>query len=285
MSITPKRRPLTSAVSTASGSSHARSPTRSIAEFVSATGYVTVAERPLNPDDYPDAPPENLVAGLDGVHPHRRAGRPAPPQPVVDLDAGRVLEPPPGPAVIAAQAAMTTPSCTSPSKTPRPTRTGRDWRFPARRSGRWPPAAASPAPVHLGRGTRGTRPAAGQLLARRVSVLTRDRLWHNETGRQLSPERLWSLRHGRQCLGMDHRLVWPTTGRPRPAALPKADDPAQPQFKIPRKVIKGGSFLCADSYCMRYRPAARRPQMVDTGMSHIGFRCVSTPDGPLDESE
>lgn len=51
-------------------------------------------------------------------------------------------------------------------------------------------------------------------------------------------------------------------------------DPAQPQFQIPRKVIKGGSFLCADSYCMRYRPAARRPQMVDTGMSHIGFRCV-----------
>ena len=51
--------------------------------------------------------------------------------------------------------------------------------------------------------------------------------------------------------------------------------PGQPQFQIPRKVIKGGSFLCADSYCLRYRPAARRPQMVDTGMSHIGFRCVS----------
>jgi formylglycine-generating enzyme required for sulfatase activity len=51
-------------------------------------------------------------------------------------------------------------------------------------------------------------------------------------------------------------------------------DPGQPQFPVPRKVVKGGSFLCADSYCMRYRPAARRPQMIDTGMSHIGFRCV-----------
>ena len=51
-------------------------------------------------------------------------------------------------------------------------------------------------------------------------------------------------------------------------------DSAQPQFKVPRKVIKGGSFLCADNYCLRYRPASRRPQMVDTGMSHIGFRCV-----------
>jgi formylglycine-generating enzyme required for sulfatase activity len=51
-------------------------------------------------------------------------------------------------------------------------------------------------------------------------------------------------------------------------------DPRQPQFRIPRKVIKGGSHLCADTYCLRYRPAARRPQMVDTGMSHIGFRCA-----------
>ena len=52
-------------------------------------------------------------------------------------------------------------------------------------------------------------------------------------------------------------------------------DPSQPQFAIPRKVVKGGSFLCADSYCLRYRPAARRPQMIDTGMSHVGFRCVT----------
>jgi formylglycine-generating enzyme required for sulfatase activity len=51
-------------------------------------------------------------------------------------------------------------------------------------------------------------------------------------------------------------------------------DPHQPQFAIPRKVIKGGSHLCADTYCQRYRPAARRPQPIDTGMSHIGFRCV-----------
>ena len=51
-------------------------------------------------------------------------------------------------------------------------------------------------------------------------------------------------------------------------------DPGQPQFAVPRRVVKGGSFLCADSYCLRYRPAARRPQMIDTGMSHIGFRCA-----------
>jgi formylglycine-generating enzyme len=60
----------------------------------------------------------------------------------------------------------------------------------------------------------------------------------------------------------------------QPCCVDDSYDPAQPQFKIPRKVIKGGSYLCADSYCQRYRPAARRPQMIDTGMSHIGFRCV-----------
>jgi len=56
-------------------------------------------------------------------------------------------------------------------------------------------------------------------------------------------------------------------------------DPAQPQFKIPRRVVKGGSHLCAPNYCLRYRPAARQPQMVDTGMSHIGFRCIVRAEG------
>ncbi|GJE44633.1 Formylglycine-generating enzyme [Methylobacterium soli] len=51
-------------------------------------------------------------------------------------------------------------------------------------------------------------------------------------------------------------------------------DPGQPAVRIPRRVIKGGSHLCAPSYCRRYRPAARHPHPVDTSTSHIGFRCV-----------
>jgi formylglycine-generating enzyme required for sulfatase activity len=43
---------------------------------------------------------------------------------------------------------------------------------------------------------------------------------------------------------------------------------------IPRKVTKGGSFLCAPNYCHRYRPAARMSQPVDTSTCHLGFRCV-----------
>jgi sulfatase modifying factor 1 len=62
---------------------------------------------------------------------------------------------------------------------------------------------------------------------------------------------------------------------PRGPSIESSFDPGQPQFSIPRRVIKGGSFLCADNYCQRYRPAARRPQMIDTGMSHLGFRTVS----------
>ena len=101
-------------------------------------------------------------------------------------------------------------------------------------------------------------------------------------GRLVPAQRLRALRHGRQRLGVDERLVRLRHPRrhaccvPRPAwpTVEPSYDPAQPQFRIPRKVIKGGSFLCADSYCLRYRPAARRPQMVDTGMSHIGFRCL-----------
>jgi sulfatase modifying factor 1 len=47
-------------------------------------------------------------------------------------------------------------------------------------------------------------------------------------------------------------------------------DPA----KMPRRVLKGGSHLCADDYCKRYRPAARYPEPVDTTTCHVGFRCV-----------
>jgi formylglycine-generating enzyme required for sulfatase activity len=63
-------------------------------------------------------------------------------------------------------------------------------------------------------------------------------------------------------------------------------DPAQPRIRIPRKVIKGGSHLCAPNYCRRYRPAARHAHPIDTSTSHIGFRCVtrerdaSTPHSP-----
>ena len=70
---------------------------------------------------------------------------------------------------------------------------------------------------------------------------------------------------------------------PKPCCIPEnprggrehdSYDPCQPEIRIPRKVLKGGSHLCAPNYCRRYRPAARHAQPVDTSTSHVGFRCV-----------
>jgi formylglycine-generating enzyme required for sulfatase activity len=49
----------------------------------------------------------------------------------------------------------------------------------------------------------------------------------------------------------------------------------EPGEHIPRKVIKGGSHLCAPNYCLRYRPAARQAEAIGTSTGHIGFRCVA----------
>jgi formylglycine-generating enzyme len=51
----------------------------------------------------------------------------------------------------------------------------------------------------------------------------------------------------------------------------------QSEERFPRKVIKGGSHLCAPNYCLRYRPAARQAESIDTTTCHIGFRCVIRP--------
>jgi formylglycine-generating enzyme len=61
---------------------------------------------------------------------------------------------------------------------------------------------------------------------------------------------------------------------PRVTSPDQSYDVAAPGAHIPRRVTKGGSHLCAPNYCLRYRPAARQGEAVDTSTSHIGFRCV-----------
>jgi len=65
-----------------------------------------------------------------------------------------------------------------------------------------------------------------------------------------------------------------TPSNPRGGREYESYDPCTPDVKIGRKVIKGGSHLCAPNYCQRYRPAARYPQPIDTSTSHVGFRCI-----------
>lgn len=72
-----------------------------------------------------------------------------------------------------------------------------------------------------------------------------------------------------------HRKSCCAVSNPRGAKQFQSYDPAQPGVRIGRKVIKGGSHLCAENYCRRYRPAARHPETIDTSTTHIGFRCVT----------
>ncbi|QZH60563.1 formylglycine-generating enzyme family protein [Mycolicibacterium farcinogenes] len=247
------------------------------AEFVDATGYVTVAERPVDPQDFPGAPPENLVPGSMVF---QRTSGP------VDL---RHLN---------QWWAWTPGACWNHPRGPRSTLKGRE-RHPVVHIA-FDDAAAYAAWAGLelpseaewetaARGglsnatyTWGDEPEQpGQRLAN---------YWHGEfpylpdTGYGTTKPVGSFEPNGYGLFDMAGN-VWEWTtdwyGEDRaatPCCAADTYDPNQPQFQIARKVIKGGSFLCADSYCMRYRPAARRPQMIDTGMSHIGFRCVRHAD-------
>jgi len=80
----------------------------------------------------------------------------------------------------------------------------------------------------------------------------------------------WSTRHSEPaakscCIPRNPR------GGDRDASF----DPREPEIRIPRRVLKGGSHLCAQNYCRRYRPAARHAEPEDTSTSHVGFRCVT----------
>jgi sulfatase modifying factor 1 len=77
----------------------------------------------------------------------------------------------------------------------------------------------------------------------------------------------WYQEHGKiekACCGLDN---------PRGGAVEGSYD-LREAIRIPRKVMKGGSYLCAPNYCRRYRPAARMAQPIDTSTCHLGFRCV-----------
>jgi len=79
----------------------------------------------------------------------------------------------------------------------------------------------------------------------------------------------WYQDHGRikkACCTIDN---------PRGGEREQSCDPRTPAIRIPRRVMKGGSYLCAPNYCRRYRPAARMAQPIDTSTCHLGFRCIA----------
>jgi len=253
------------------------------ATFVAQTGHVTVAERPLDPADFPGAPAENLAPGsmvfrrtrgpVDLRHLSQwwawtpGASWRRPEGPGTDL-AGRADHPVvhvafEDAAAYAAWAGLDLP-------------TEAEWECAARGG------------IDRAAFVWGDEPESpGQALA---NYWHGDFPWRPDPGYGSTSPVGTHPPNGFGLLDMagnvwDWTLDWwsQAPAAPEGCCVPRdprggdeasSRDPAQPQFPVPRRVVKGGSFLCADSYCMRYRPAARRPQAVDTGMSHIGFRCV-----------
>jgi formylglycine-generating enzyme required for sulfatase activity len=240
---------------------------REYAAFVEETGYETVAERPLDPADFPGAPAENLVPGslvFTGT------------QGPVDLrhmsqwwawTPGACWRQPEGPdsslrgreehpVVHIAHEDAERYAAWADKELP----TEAEWELAAR--------GGLDGAVY----TWGDEPEApGQRLA---NYWHGDFPWRAERGYGSTAPVGSFAPNGYGLFDMAGN-VWEWTADWYGGSERASLDPGQPQFAVPRKVVKGGSFLCADSYCLRYRPAARRPQMVDTGMSHIGFRCIT----------
>jgi formylglycine-generating enzyme required for sulfatase activity len=259
------------------------------AAFVEATGYVTVAERPLDPNDFPGAPPENLVPGSMVF-----TGTAGP----VDL---RHLN----------QWWTWTPGASWRRPFgPRSDLTERDEHPVVHVAHEDAAAYASWAGLALPTEAQWERAARGGLDAatyswgddpeaagqRRAHYWHGDFPWNADPGYGTTapvgsyPPNAYGLADmaGNVWEWTDDWYVEHRFADTAPCCAPRDPrggtpedslDPHQPQFRVPRRVIKGGSYLCADTYCLRYRPAARRPQMIDTGMSHIGFRCSAMAPG------
>ncbi|MDA0171651.1 formylglycine-generating enzyme family protein [Solirubrobacter taibaiensis] len=239
------------------------------AAFVAATGYATVAERPLDPADFPGAPAANLQPG-SMVFTRTRGP--------VDLRhinqwwrwvPGASWRHPEGPGSSTkgrerhpvVQVAYEDAVAYA------------DWaglRLPS--EAEWERAARGD--LDGAEFTWGEGPESGG--ARLANYWHGDFPWRPEPGYGTTAPVGSFPPNGLGLYDMAGN-VWEWTTDWYGGSEAASRDPGQPQFSVPRRVVKGGSFLCADSYCRRYRPAARRPQMIDTGMSHIGFRCAADP--------
>jgi formylglycine-generating enzyme len=259
--------------------------------FTEDTGYVTLAERPPDPADYPDADPSLLVPGSAVFHP---TPGPVPlhdptrwwayvpganwrhPWGPASDNSGRDDHPVTHVAYEDAEASAAWPGQALPSEA--------EWEYAAR-GGLDGAAFAWGEEQHPGgellanfwqgafpwRNTgakqwRGTSPVG--LFAPNGYGL------HDATGNVWEWTSDYYSPRGAGSESPASPCCKPPTN-PRVESAEASFDTGRPGAHIPRRVIKGGSHLCAPSYCLRYRPAARQPEAIDTSTSHIGFRCVT----------
>jgi formylglycine-generating enzyme required for sulfatase activity len=270
------------------------------ADFVDAFGYVTVAERPLDPDDYPGAPPENLVPGslvftmtrgpVDLTHINQWwTWTPGACWRHPEGPASSVVERLDHPVVHIAYEDAAAYAAWAGESLP----TEAEWEYSARggHEGRpfiWGDEAV-PDGRFLANFWQGDFPYRNSEADGFAGTAPVGSFPPNDFGLYDMAGNVWEWtddwyadRHPADDIHQAEKSCCTPTN-PRGPEIEASYDPAQPQFPIPRKVVKGGSFLCADNYCQRYRPAARRPQMIDTGMSHLGFRTVKRTGRPANE--
>jgi formylglycine-generating enzyme len=258
------------------------------ARFVAATGYVTVAERPLDPRAYPGADPQQLQpGGLVFTKPRRR----------VNLDdfrnwwsyvPGACWRTPEGPGSslderaehpvvqLAYEDALAYAQWAG-KELP----TEAEWEYACRgglhaAAYAWG-AALTPEGVHMANTWQGEFPWQNLVSDGFEGTAPVRSFPPNGYGLFEMAGNVWEWTT--DWYRAQHKKSHAQEGcctlvNPRRPSMEYSYDPSMPKVHIPRKVLKGGSFLCAANYCRRYRPAARYPQMIDTATCHIGFRCV-----------
>ena len=87
----------------------------------------------------------------------------------------------------------------------------------------------------------------------------------------------WTIDYFSRAHAADAATACCVPRNPRVTDAARSVVAGEPGAHIPRRVIKGGSHLCAPNYCLRFRPAARQGETIDTSTGHIGFRCVVRP--------
>jgi formylglycine-generating enzyme len=258
--------------------------------FVDATGYVTVAERTPDPADYPGIDPDLLIPGsLVFRRPMRRIGGQDPNAWWVYL-AGACWKRPEGPgssirgreqhpavhvAYEDAEAYAAWAGKAIPSEA--------EWEFAARGGLDGADFAWGNEPLpegrHLANTWQGEFPWQNLAIDGFEGRSPVGAFPANGYGLLDMIGNVWEWTRDAYHVRHAHSAASPCCAPGNP--MQELTDPclasAGSRGAIPRKVVKGGSHLCAPNYCLRYRPSARQGEDIDTSTSHIGFRCVMRP--------